>query len=121
MLREIPASDSHLRAALRAEKLPTDDLGATDQRFFAWVGGDGRVVAHCGLEGSGTDRLLRSLVVIPSERGHGLAIRIVAALEHVARAGGAERLWLLTETASPVFDRLGWRRAAREVMARAAA
>jgi amino-acid N-acetyltransferase len=114
MLREIPASDSFFRAALVAEKLVVDDLGGENQRFFAWEDDDGSVVAHCGLEGAGPDRLLRSLVVIPSERGKGLAIRIVAALEHLARSGGARRLWLLTETASPVFDRLGWYRAERD-------
>lgn len=114
MLREIPATDPNLRAALMSEKLPIDDLGRSNQRFFSWEDDAGRVVAHCGLEGTGPDRLLRSLVVMASERGKGLAIRIVAALEHVARSGGAERLWLLTETAGPVFDRLGWRRAPRE-------
>ncbi|MDK9694965.1 MAG: arsenic resistance N-acetyltransferase ArsN2 [Siculibacillus sp.] len=114
MLREIPASDTLLRTALLAEKLPTDDLGRRNQRFFAWEDDDGRVVAHGGLEGRGADRLLRSLVVSPGERGKGLAVRLVAALEHVARSGGAERLWLLTETAGPVFDRLGWRRAERD-------
>lgn len=113
MLHEISATDSLLAAALRAAGLPTDDLGRGRQRFFGWDDGHGRFVAHCGFEGSGEDRLLRSLVVAPDARGHGLAIRIVAALEHLALADGARRLWLLTETAGPVFDRLGWRRAAR--------
>ena len=114
MLREIPASDPRLVAALAAEKLPIEDLGRTPQRFFSWESDDGVVVAHCGWEGQGEDRLLRSLVVAPSERGEGLAIRIVAALEHLAAADGAARLWLLTTTAGPVFDRLGWKRVPRE-------
>ena len=114
MLREIPASDSRLVTALTAEKLPIEDLGRTPQRFFTWESDDGVVVAHCGWEGRGADRLLRSLVVAPGVRGKGLAIRIVAALEHLATADGAERLWLLTETAGPVFDRLGWRRVPRD-------
>jgi len=114
MLREIPASDSRLAAALAAEGLPIDDLGRRRQRFFAWESDDGGVVAHCGWEGGGEDRLLRSLVVAPTERGQGLAIRIVSALEHLARADGARRLWLLTTNAGPVFDRLGWRRAERD-------
>jgi N-acetylglutamate synthase-like GNAT family acetyltransferase len=113
MLREIPASDPALAAALGAEGLPTEDLGRRRQRFFTWEAADGHVVAHCGLEGGGADRLLRSLVVAPRERGKGLAIRIVAALEHLAMSDGAHRLWLLTTDAGPVFDRLGWRRAAR--------
>ena len=113
MLREIPANDPHLAAALEAEGLPVEDLGATPQRYFTWEK-DGIVVAHCGWEGQGEDRLLRSLVVSRTERGHGLAIRIVSALEHLATADGARRLWLLTTGAGPVFDRLGWRRAARE-------
>jgi N-acetylglutamate synthase-like GNAT family acetyltransferase len=116
MLREIPASDSRLRAALAAENLPVEDLGGANQRFFTWESDEGVVVAHCGWEGHGEDRLLRSLVVAPSERGKGLAIRIVAALEHLAMASGARRLWLLTTTAGPVFDRLGWSRAERETV-----
>ena len=114
MLREIPASDPRLIAALTAEGLPVDDLGRRSQRFFTWESDEGVVVAHCGWEGRGEDRLLRSLVVAPGQRGKGLAIRIVAALEHLATADGAKRLWLLTTTAGPVFDRLGWRRAARD-------
>lgn len=113
MLREIPATDARLAAALAAEGLPTADLGRTAQRFFTWERDEGIVVAHCGWEGKGTDRLLRSLVVDRGERGHGLAIRIVAALEHLALADGASRLWLLTTTAGPIFDRLGWRRVER--------
>ncbi len=113
MLREIPANDARLAAALAAEGLPTADLGGPGQRFFTWESDEGSVVAHCGWEGRGADRLLRSLVVAPGERGKGLAIRIVAALEHLALADGASRLWLLTTSAGPVFDRLGWRRAAR--------
>ena len=112
MLREIPASDPRLAAVLASEGLPTEDLGRSDQRFFTWDN-DGIVLAHCGWEGRGADRLLRSLVVTPHERGHGLAIRIVAALEHLAAADGAKRLWLLTTDAGPVFDRLGWRKADR--------
>lgn len=114
MLREIPATDPRLAAVLGAEGLPTEDLGRTRQRFFTWESDDGVVVAHCGWEGHGEDRLLRSLVVSPGQRGKGLAIRIVAALEHLAMSDGARRLWLLTTDAGPVFDRLGWRRAPRE-------
>lgn len=114
MLREISAADPALLSALASEGLPTRDLGAPRQRFFAWEGDDGAAVAHCGWEGRGEDRLLRSLVVSRRARGRGLATRIVAALEHLAHADGAQRLWLLTETAGPVFDRLGWRRAERD-------
>lgn len=113
MLREIPATDSRLAAALAAEGLPTADLGRTAQRFFTWERDEGIVVAHCGWEGRGPDRLLRSLVVDRGERGHGLAVRIVSALEHLALADGASRLWLLTTSSGPIFDRLGWRRVDR--------
>ncbi len=114
MLREIPANDPGLVSALTGEGLPISDLGRRSQRFFAWADDHGRIVAHCGLEGRGDDRLLRSLVVVHDRRGHGLAIRIVAALEHIAHADGAKRLWLLTENAGPVFDRLGYRKAERD-------
>jgi GNAT superfamily N-acetyltransferase len=112
VLVEIAADDPEWRAALQAEGLPVDDLATARLRAFAWRYGN-RPLAFAAVEGGGTDRLLRSVVVVPSARRRGLARHVAAEVAQKAREEGAERLWLLTTTAAQVFERLGWRRADR--------
>jgi amino-acid N-acetyltransferase len=61
-----------------------------------------------GLEGHGPDRLLRSITVLPPARGKGFGKALAAALERLAGNNGAKRLHLLTTTAAPFFERLGY-------------
>jgi amino-acid N-acetyltransferase len=102
-----------IEALLRAAALPTADLGsATDLRL--WAARDaGRVVGAIGLERHGTVGLLRSLVVAPELRGHGLGGLLVDALEHDARAAGLDSLVLLTQTAETFFAHRGYARIER--------
>ena len=93
---------------LRQAALPTDDLEAGTPVDF-WVVADGvRPVGAIGLERHGMDGLLRSLVVDPAHRGHGLGVALVDALERAARSSGIRRLVLLTRTAEPFFERRGY-------------
>ena len=64
--------------------------------------------AFGGLEGSGPDQLIRSVVVTSSVRQRGFGRRIVEALAGQARTDGAKRLWLLTTSADGFFADLGW-------------
>lgn len=110
MLREIePGSPSFKRfvEALEAAELPTEDLTSEPFRYFtvddlAWGG-----------VGAGVDTLIRSVVVLPNARKRGLGIVVTQGLIHQAREADVERLWLLTTSASPFFERLGWRIANR--------
>ena len=68
----------------------------------------GEPIAAVGLEIHGQAGLLRSLAVAPSARGRGLAARLVGHAEERARARGVSSLFLLTETAAPLFERLGY-------------
>ena len=62
-----------------------------------------------GFRGGGRpDRLLRSIVVLPDRRGHGLGQALVATLEQQARHLRVQRLHLLTTTAAPFFRTLGY-------------
>jgi amino-acid N-acetyltransferase len=61
----------------------------------------------------GPDALLRSLAVTPEHRGNGLGRRLADAVLALARQQGADRVYLLTETAAPFFRRLGFRDVAR--------
>lgn len=66
-----------------------------------------------GLELLGQEALLRSLVVEASHRGTGGGRTLVAAAEEHARAEGVRSVYLLTTTAAPFFERLGYSRVDR--------
>jgi GNAT superfamily N-acetyltransferase len=110
MLREIEPGGSAFERfvdALANAELPTDDLLSEPFRYFtaddmAWGG-----------FGVGADALIRSVVVLPQARSRGFGILVTEALAREAREANVERLWLLTTSAAPFFERLGWRRMER--------
>lgn len=95
-----------LGQALDAAALPSSDLAEPDRMFFRFDADS--LVGYGGLEGQGTDRLLRSIVILRDHQGHGLGRALVAALEQQARDLGIGRLHLLTTTAAPFFRALGY-------------
>lgn len=103
---EARPADDVLRLALSAAQLPTDDLGGPDQMFFSLSDDEG-LIGFIGLEGAGTDRLLRSLVVLPTRRGKGFGRMLVERLEG-ATDGAIERLHLLTNGTAAFFRALGY-------------
>lgn len=105
-------ADDVLRLALDAAQLPTDDLGGADQMFFSLSDDDG-LIGFIGLEGDGADRLLRSLIVLPTRRGQGYGRMLVERLEGIAD-DAVERLHLLTSGTGEFFRKLGYVDAARD-------
>ncbi|MDF2982739.1 MAG: family N-acetyltransferase [Devosia sp.] len=103
---EADHADDVLRLALGAAQLPTDDLGGPDQMFFRLSDDEG-LIGFISLEGNGADRLLRSLVVLPTRRGKGYGRMLVERLEGVVD-GAVERLHLLTSGTGEFFRRLGY-------------
>jgi amino-acid N-acetyltransferase len=105
-----------IRALLINAALPILDLdSATGLRF--WVAEDGdQLIGAIGLEPFGATGLLRSLVVSPSHRQHGLGSTLVSVLEQEANAQGVQALVLLTETAEAFFRRRGYRVVERSVV-----
>ena len=93
-------------AALSEADLPTDDLLEGNQRFYALV--DSEVIGFGGYCRDGQEVLLRSIVVVPAHRRAGNGRRIVAALLDRSREDGVKRAWLLTTTAQPFFEQLGF-------------
>lgn len=89
------------------------DLSDDQPRFFALKSADGQPMAFAGLALDGPDVLLRSLVVDPEARSKGAGSRIVKAMEKIAKAGGAQRLWSLTTTAEDWFLSGEWREVQR--------
>ena len=96
-----------IRDLLADNRLPVADLASATIAFVVAVDGDG-LTGVVGLERFGDVGLLRSLAVRERARGAGLGSRLVAAAEREARAAGLRELVLLTETAGPLFARLGY-------------
>jgi N-acetylglutamate synthase-like GNAT family acetyltransferase len=102
-----------LVAALRKAGLPADDIESPDRLFWRFEAEDLTPVGFGGLEIHGDDALLRSVVTLPPLRHRGIARAIVAALEAEARIAGCRAVWLLTNSARELFDRLGYAECAR--------
>ena len=102
-----------LRPALEAARLPTDDIDLPGRTFFELSDNCGPI-GFIGLEGDGTDRLLRSLVVLPGRARQGYGALLVAHAEAAARRDGVERLHLLTTTATHFFRVRGYKDANRD-------
>lgn len=115
-LRDAPIAggDAGLAAALTRENLAVDDLGEPGRRFFVYRSLAGAVLGYGGYELYGTEALLRSIVVTPDSRGHGIGRNLVALLGYRALREGAQTAWLLTATAADFFEKLKFQRRARE-------
>jgi phosphoglycolate/pyridoxal phosphate phosphatase family enzyme len=79
-----------------------------------WVIEDDGLVATATAEARGAEAYLRGVATREDVRGRELGTLTVAAAVGDVRRRGASRCWLLTETAEPFFDRLGFRRVDRE-------
>jgi len=67
------------------------------------------IVGVVGLERYGSDGLLRSLAVAPSQRSRGIGVLLLRQAIEDARRLGIRRLVLLTTTAADYFGRHGFR------------
>lgn len=101
-----------LRAALEAAGLPVDDLGDAGRTFFRFASA-GRPVAYGGLEQLGDAVLVRSVAVLPEAQGQGYGRQVAEAILSWATASGSRQAYLLTTTAAPFFERLGFTRIER--------
>lgn len=112
-IQEVSGADPELLALLAEATLPTDDLTEPGRRFFRFSE-DGQTVGFVGWEDSGTPHvLLRSTVVVPVRRGHGVGSRMILwALSRLAEMGFTDA-WILTTTIEVLAQRLGFRRADR--------
>lgn len=96
-----------LRESLNQAGLPCDDVGEPGLQFYRFDV-DGKWIAYGGLEGSGPDLLLRSIVVSEAHRGEGLGKAVLSKLEQHAVSQGAVRLHLLTQSAVGFFAANGY-------------
>lgn len=114
-IRKATAADRDaILSLLQDASLPTQDLKDTDAVQF-WVAADhDRVVGVVGLERYAETGLLRSLVVAREARKRGIGLALVQAIENEAADEGLRQLVLLTQTAQPFFERIGYSVIARD-------
>ncbi len=115
MLNELTAKDIPALATLIAEAgLPAADISSAQWLVLLGQYEDEILVASGGIERTGDDLLLRSLVTHPRWRGRGLAGSIVNQLHRRTAASGQCETWLLTETAADYFGRHGYAAVSRD-------
>lgn len=88
-------------------KLPKGGLAANLSTTLVARNGD-KIVGCSALESYGDCALLRSVAVKPSFRGRGLALRLTGAALDLAKRRKVTTVYLLTETASTFFSKLGF-------------
>lgn len=108
----IPADAPELHAALAAAALPTEDVTDGGRIFFRFTA-EGRPIGYGGYELYGEDVLLRSVVVLPSERGKGYGRAVTEDVLARAAQAGALQAYLLTTTAESFFEHAGFTEIAR--------
>jgi N-acetylglutamate synthase-like GNAT family acetyltransferase len=111
-IERVEGSDLDLKNALLAAELPTDDIEEEGRTFFRIVSDDGQAIGFAGLEACKRDRLLRSVVVLPGQRGKGAGRAAVEAV--LAQVEPSSDVYLATTNASPFFADLGFIEVQRE-------
>jgi amino-acid N-acetyltransferase len=96
-----------VRDLLVRANLPVDGAEKAFETGLVAVEND-RVVGCAAIETYNATALLRSVAVTPDRQGSGVGTSLVHAAEALARTTGANAMILLTETAEPWFERLGY-------------
>jgi HAD superfamily hydrolase (TIGR01450 family) len=112
--RARPATPEDL-PAVRALTAAPDDAAAWGPEGV-WVSGDRELDATATVHVRGEHAYLRAVATREALRGQGVGTILVGAAVRSARRGGAEHVWLLTETAEPFFRLLGFETVARDSM-----
>jgi amino-acid N-acetyltransferase len=104
-----PADVPAVEALVRAAGLPGDGVREAFAAGCVATAADGSIIGAAAVEPYGEVALLRSVVVAEAARGTGLGTQLVHGAEAIARDLGIRELYLLTETATAWFPRLGYR------------
>ncbi len=98
---------------LKQNALPFSDIPEKKDSLFLARSGS-LVVGIGGVELLGEYGLLRSLAIKEEEQGKGYGLAVVKGLMNHARQGGVRELYLLTTTATPFFERIGFEKVRRD-------
>jgi len=110
-----PSALGPIRALLGRLHLPAEDVGQQNQTFLTAHAG-AELVGCVGLERYGSDALVRSLAVVPRMQGAGLGKALYLRARDESRRAGTRELYLLTTTAAPFFEKVGFERIDRALV-----
>lgn len=111
--RAQPQDLPSIKELLTSCELPCRDLTVDHIHHFHLIKHGDELIAVGGLEIYGTDGLLRSLAVAPSQRSRGLGKKLTEQMERYARGKNLIQLFLLTTTADGFFRDQGYFRIER--------
>ena len=103
-----------LKEFLHSNNLPTEDISINSGLFLAYYNTHDVLVGSGGLEFYSNLALLRSLAVSPELRGQQVGKEIVSQLLEAAKQRGISEVYLLTQTASFFFQKMGFKPVTRE-------
>lgn len=103
-----------LKVFLRSNNLPAEDVSLNNGLFLGYYNTQEVLVGSGGLEFYGNLALLRSLAVSPELRGQQVGKEIVGQLLEYAKQHGIHEVYLLTQTASFFFQKMGFKPVTRE-------
>jgi len=89
--------------------LLTSDISDASPSYFFGLRNQNALAGVIGFEQYGEMGLLRSLAVAPTMRSEGIGRQLVTYTEDFARGKGIRDLFLLTNTATLFFSRLGYK------------
>ncbi len=104
-----PQQLTQIKQIVANQQLPISDID-THIHFFALQASEqGDIMGVGGLEVYRPYALLRSVVTLPTYRGQQVGTKLVAALEQYAQEKmQLSTFYLLTTTAAPFFEKLGY-------------
>jgi amino-acid N-acetyltransferase len=98
---------------LESAQLPVAGVEAHFANFYVAISASG-VVGTIGSERHGESALLRSLAVAEASRGRGIGVLLTMRVLEDALKNNLKRVYLVTTSAAPYFERLGFKSVPRD-------
>ena len=113
LVRVAGADLDGVQRALEQAWLPADDIREDITEIYR-LDDEAGAIGFAALECFGESALLRSVLILDHRRDEGAGTDLIHRIIDLSRARGIGHLWLLTETATSFFGRLGFRAVVRE-------
>jgi amino-acid N-acetyltransferase len=102
------------RKSVMCAGLPHQDLNYQNQVLIIYTSGDGEIVGTGGLEIQDPFALMRSVSVVKDHRNKQIGKHITSDLVDNVKRSNLKALYLMTETATSFFQKLGFETVDRE-------